>query len=172
MLTHMVSLSAAPTWEAIPYTGTKGLYCASIPDDASKFRIIKLCEDLGITIDHRKLHCTLMYCPDAAPSKESVDRCLHGCGGRITFVEYWTGHNDQGYLVAKIVSNDLQDMHERLIQAGAKHTYSPYNPHITLAKDIPMTEALEQRISQVNELLAPQSIRIAFNEQTISDMSD
>lgn len=170
MIRHMIAL-ASPEWEPVPYTGKNGLYCAVQPDDASKFRLIRLCEELGVTTDHRKLHCTLMYSKNDAPEDDHI-RDIEGTRprGRINYVEYWEGHNNKGYLVAKLVSEDVQLAHERLVRAGARHSYSPYNPHITLVSDLPATEGLKANIDRVNELLAQESISINFSNLTLSDI--
>lgn len=170
MLPYMVAI-ASPEWVPLPYTEENGLYCAVTPDDAGKFRIMRLCEELGVTTDHRKLHCTLVYSPEGAPKRDDIQGCVDpDIGARINFVEYWEGHDKKGYLVAKLVSDKLQVCNERLTRAGARHTYTPYNPHITLVSGLPMSAGLESRIEEVNRRLGEESLYIRFNDHTISDI--
>jgi 2'-5' RNA ligase len=166
----MIAL-ASPEWTPLPYTGESGLYCAVQPDDGSKFRIMRLCEELGVTTDHRKLHCTLVYSRNDAPPlneiQSSIDRASFG---RINFIEYWPGHDKKGYLVAKLVSDKLQAFHERLIRSGARHSFTPYSPHVTLTTGLPLTEELESNIKEVNRRLSEESIYVNFDDFTISDI--
>lgn len=172
MITYMIAL-ASPEWKPSPYTGENGLYCAVQPDDGSKFRIMRLCEELGITTDHRKLHCTLVYSRNDAPPLEEVQGCVdRATSGRVNFIEYWEGHDKEGYLVAKLVSDKLQVCHERLIRAGARHSFTPYSPHVTLTTGLPMTDGLKAKIDEVNRRLAEESIYVNFDDFTISDIKE
>jgi len=171
MLAYMLSLSS-PSWEPSPYTGQDGLYCAVQPDDATKFRVIRLCEDLGVVTDYNKLHCTIVYSREVALTQEVIDTCKNHPTGRITFIEYWSGHNNAGYLVAHVVSESAHMFHERLLRAGAEHTYNPYNPHMTLCKGLEMTDVLQASILEVNKKLAKESIYANFEGYTVCDISE
>ena len=70
--------------------------------------------------------------------------------GKIKEFEYWDGHNDKGYLVAKLDSPELCALNEKWKQLGLKHSFDDYTPHVTIvspfAENAPMVAALNQRL--------------------------
>lgn len=174
MIRNMIAL-ASPQWTPLPYTGKKGCYVAVQPDDASKFRIIRICEELGIGIDHRKLHCTIVYSPEGAPEEQKIRESgvLDGTHTAIiSHVQFWPGHDNKGYLSLSLVSTDLHKAFQRMQSLGARHTYHPYNPHVTLLSGVDMNEDFERRMQDVNRYLETEGVRIFFNSTTLSDMDD
>lgn len=118
------------------YTGQDGLYLSAIPDDVSMHKLVYLCREIGIYIkDPSKFHCTLMYSPKHAIPTDIIHGMCLSCSGlnaKISNIAYWIGHDNRNYIVACLDSTELQSRHKQLLNAGAKHTYSDYRPHITL----------------------------------------
>lgn len=156
------------SWEVKPFTGEQGCYAAVQPDMYSLFRLMSLCDVLGIVTDPRKFHCTVMYSPDRVPAVKEFNAEAEGY---IHEIAWWAGHNNKGYLSALLRSPQLQGCHKQLTDAGAKHTYSPYTPHITLATG-PLTLDLERAMKGLNESLKLDPIRIFFDSSVISDIKD
>lgn len=166
----MLSLSK-PELEYIEYTGTNGCYASMIPANQSKNQILQLCDELGVTTDADKLHCTVMY-SKAAPDKTLVDRfdllprlVVYG-----TSIDHWVGHDDKTYISLQLVSEGLIQEHAKLWAIGCEPTYCPYKPHITLTSDLEVTEDVKARIDQINKGLALNPLEMILINETISDL--
>tara|TARA_B100000700_G_scaffold88627_1_gene99935 strand:- start:51726 stop:52160 length:435 start_codon:yes stop_codon:yes gene_type:complete len=142
------------------------------PDDPSKLRIMDLCARLGVDTDPRKLHSTLMYSPELAPEPDTFTSYPSRATAQCRKVEYFPGHNNAGYLVATLDSDDLQSEHLRLKENGAKHTYDPYKPHVTLASHFDMTDELDEAMQAMNMELGANPVQFGFDSYTVSDIKD
>jgi len=169
MLANMLSMSG-PSWTPRPYTEGDGLYCAVQPDYGSKLRIMQLCEELGVTTDPSKLHCTIVYSETGTVPSDLIEALRTRPSGYLSSIAYWSGHDNSGFLVARVNSASAHTFHEDLVSAGAQHSHNPYNPHVTLVSDLAMTADLQERIAAVNAQLLEDSIYVNFEEYTISDI--
>lgn len=167
---HMISLANA-TWEVLPYTGENGCYCAVQPDTLSLLRIVQLCTDLGIVSDPRKFHCTILYSPTTTPDDLPADFDMASTA-QIIGLQWWPGHNEAGYLSAELMSPDMQAYHDKLLNMGANHTFSPYIPHVTLLKGVRLTGKLQERFDKINQELSRNPIPVRFDVSVISDIKD
>lgn len=167
---HMVSIANA-TWEVTPYSGENGCYCAVQPNTLSLLRLIELCNDLGIVSDPRKFHCTVMYSPEKAPKDLHSEYDMEA-SAQIVGLQWWPGHNNAGYLSAELYSPKLEKHHNSLLDMGAEHTFSPYNPHVTLMKGVQLTGGLEARFHTLNRSLLDNPIPVVFDISVVSDIKD
>lgn len=167
MIRVMIAL-ASPKLVHLPYTRENGCYVSTVPDDGSKFRLIELCEELGVETDHRALHCTLMYSKERAPEVDA--NRFSTASALCNEVSVFDGHDDRQYLVVNLVSDDLHRAHSRLLQAGCEHSFTPYRPHITLVSGVEVTDDLRSRINDVNRRLALDPMYVRFRSATVSDI--
>ena len=170
-ITFDLVASSGPELVLNEYTGANGIYVARIPDDASKYRIIRLCEELGVQTEHDKLHVTVMYSKIAPPVGTEF-----GGGSTITALcnalEVFVGHNGKKYLIMKLVTDDLIREHARFLQAGAVHSFVPYSPHVTLVSDVDVTADLESKIAVMNRQLALDPIYVVLINRSIADLKE
>ena len=167
-----IALSASLEEKQEAYTGDSGLYMHATPDDAGKYRILELCEQLSIEgVDAKSLHCTLMYSRNKAPDISDIPQS-NLMSILITEVKHWVGHDDRTYIVAGVTSTDVQWMHANLVRAGAEPSFVPYLPHITLMAGSPVDEKMQKQIDKVNKVLNRDPINMTLEKQPPSNISE
>lgn len=157
---------------SLSYTGKSGLYVSVTPvgmiSVLSRLREFRIPNLYGIS----KLHATLLYSRDRAPALVVAQQLLtSGQGTRypakpIKF-EYWEGHDKVGYLVLKLESKALVERHKEWAELG-QHSFE-YTPHMTIAKDLPLTPELKSTIEKLNSLTWP---AIYFDNEKIEDIDE
>lgn len=106
-------------------------------------------------------HCTVMYSKVLAPEVKLVDQALMGF---IKEVTHWIDHRGRNIVVAQIDSLDLQSIHNDLAAQGLEHSYTSYNPHITLGYDVGhIGPAARLWVNRMNERLSQRPLRISFD---------
>ena len=164
------------------YSGTNGFYAqasvpvASITPFKSTFeRILKTEMPLNQESDIG-LHCTIMY--SQAALRVSPQRALATnlpmqkafFEARVVGIDWWEGHDKEGYLVAKLVSSQLQARHKVWQMLGAVPTFSPYSPHITLLKG-PASYQFANQVESFNlALKAIGTEPVILRGETINDL--
>jgi len=142
-----------------------GLYCWLDPDDESLLVLQRLLRHAPFKTENlTKLHTTVLYCKGPIlPHDVTVpeDRKIPA---EITFLDVWTDHEGDTIVVAKLVSDELQDLHKELTGQGLKHNFDDYLPHMTLAKGIDLDAAARLWIDQRNRDLADEPLFIWFDE--------
>jgi len=165
----LISLSLNGT-----YTGTSGLYSPVYPTEKSAKAIRSLCNNR--TVGHLKLkegqHCTVMYCNTKAPPESKVlPFSKETYKAEAVKVEWWAGHDDKGYLVLQLESDDLQKEHARLVAAGCEATFEDYKPHITLASPYDLdSDDKKYQVKLINLSLRRTPLTLWFNNQGIEDI--
>lgn len=159
-----IAIAKGPILKHEDYDGQNGLYVAAAPDLASAERVLDLCNMLDIDLNPKKLHCTLMYSPEQAPSIEDAEFFTTNHGdvyGQINEIRSWIGHDKKTYIVAELVGESLQKAHQELLRLGAKHTYDPFTAHLTLdSQDEPLSVAQKRMIEKANLLLNKKPIDV------------
>lgn len=167
----LVSQSAIE-YDTIPYTGNNGTYVSAVPDQDSKEKIVKVAAELGIVVDPKSLHVTIVYNKDQAkplsslPSVDAKQRMF----AVINKIDHWVGHNDKTYIVMKLNSPAAIILNADFNRAGVPHSYIPFEPHISLSDDIAVDADMEDRIKMVNNFLAYDPITLYLIGINISDM--
>lgn len=126
--------------ESIIYNG---LYVSAKPDQASVDQLMSWATSTLTGFDLTspdKLHSTILYAKSYVVEHEVADRthqlalaAVPIIRGYIERIEYWDGHDKEGYTVAKVTSPDLEKLHKIWIDSGAIHSFEDYTPHITLS---------------------------------------
>lgn len=124
---------------------TDSCYVSVVPTKSSVYRLISFLENSGENLLQREYlndlysmcHVTIMYSKEKAPEKASVRPFQHyqyntPLIGTVTEFEECDGHNNEGYLVAKLDSPDLSKLHEKWKLLGCEHSFKDYEPHITI----------------------------------------
>lgn len=159
--------------EVIPYTGTSGCYSAMVPDNHTKKFFTEVGKVFGLTPDPESFHVTLMYSKqkilDVKPEAilDSVPKLVVT---KFAEVESWIDHKDRKIIVVKINKDTgLQEIHNTLIDAGAKHSFDDYQSHVTLGKVDKDFEITEQMKQKVQSLVADQPM-LVFKDLFIGDV--
>lgn len=148
--------------EIAPYTGTAGLYSAVLPVNRSKEVLSRIADVAGVWYNPDEFHCTLIYSPTTPNTLPEPTQS--------TFTARMTGlavyGDEKKVLVVTLDSAELQKEHHRLLSHGAKHTFSPYSPHVTLG---PVPDDFDQ--SKHSELVDTIAGKVLwFVNQQMSDL--
>jgi hypothetical protein len=164
------------------YTGEHGLYVSRVPDVFSVDKIVNLVHTSGLcTMDDKdisQLHCTIMYSPNPVrPDNgvEGMDRNdMHPvnlvCSAWVVRVEFWPGHDEEGYLVACLESKALHSIHRLWKLRGGVPTFPEYKPHITLKTPFEEYRGLTHKLKLVNSFLATEPLLIRLEKETVEDI--
>lgn len=146
-----------------PLTKESGAYVSVTPDATGLRTLSELAIALGVVTDVDKLHCTLSYAKNCFPTA-GADNCLR-FGAKIVGIEFWDGHDNDGYLVVKFDSPDLEARNRFWTSHGLKHSFDDYTPHSTLVSKLEKTPELIIRIGKVVRIAYGRSI--TFTNETI-----
>ncbi len=165
-----MSASAGNKHIVTEYTGTNGLYSSVLPDLAAITAIQAVATTLGIELDSSTIHCTVCYSKIAAdwreiPSYPATREFTAICNQ----VDHWVGHNNKTYVVLKLMSPDIVLMNAEIQRSGAKHTFVPFQPHVSLSDSTTVDLELQAKIDEVNSKLAYEPLVLRFNSLTIGD---
>lgn len=158
------------------YSGKSGLYASVSPVKgfAQFLKAVKpLLEEEGVKLyDEVDFHCTLMYSRDAAPHMIRVTKMLNEGPFRYAAwsdcVEYWDGHDGDGYLVLKLISRDLMLRNEQYKDLGCKHSFPTYEAHITLADKLEKPKC----IAEINRMLKNIKFEFVLGGEHVEDIKE
>lgn len=138
-----------------------GLYVSVEPDFRSRFRLKRLLSTAPFpTKSPDDLHCTLLYC-ESPPELVIIPEPI-SITSTINKVEIWN-HENHVYLVFSLDSPDLCALHRQLVKQGARHSFSQYKPHSTIAHNVDIDSSVLNWISKLNASLAAYKMPINFN---------
>lgn len=148
---------------------SSGTYVCALPDAESKKKLARLASVLGHPLTPEsidELHSTVMYAKGAFPTAVRFPRSLFGA--KVSGIEFWSGHDNDGYVVATLDSPDLKAEHRRWVARGLSHSFEDYSPHVTLFSKVEKTEDL---IAHVNSV-SPRAVGmlLTFDEIQIEGM--
>ena len=157
-----------PVFKMLEYTGRNGLYSSVKPDQNSVRYLMDLVKALGFDdVDADTLHCTIMYSKDSCPHETPGCDSSKEYKATVVKIQYWTGHDEKGYITAALKCPALHREHRRLKELGCTPTFD-YNPHITLYSGVSEDE-FERRVKDVQKMCGKE---ITLVNQTIGDLKD
>lgn len=184
-----LALLAESCWPAEPpvrtvdargLTGNGTTYACALPDRESWRAALEAVLATRPPFDPAELrdhaHVTLVYSRTAGADparlrlpEQGMRIEAHVCG-----LEYWDGHNDTGYVVLKLESQGLQDLHERFKAAGAEHSFPDYSPHMTVAAKVgPKTPEMAAWLERAApEIVAGRNLCLRFDRVKAEDIRD
>lgn len=159
---------------AADYTGTSGLYSQVELSPMSEAAIKKLCETAEIHGLDDDLHCTVMYCKENTPEREqAVQFSRETYTADAIKLDWWEGHDKQGYLVLQLKSPELSQEHERLVKLGCEATFDDYKPHITICHPFKIdSKQVEYKIKIANMSLRKSPMSLVLVNQKLEDLRD
>lgn len=118
------------------YDGTSGLYICVTPTRRSAEVLVAVGEVLGLKVDPKELHVTLMYSRQTVT--EVSARSWNDVMQKVAFpamingIELFGENSD--HVVVTLDSHDMSQEHLLLSRMGAKHSWDEFKPHCTLGK--------------------------------------
>lgn len=156
-----------------PFTGQNGVYVSLTPSLKTQRELYHLSNLVfeGFTRPVRiklpdEYHLTVMWSkvcpadPGLSPGKvylATLDR-----------LDYWVGHDNDGYLGAVLKSPAIQSLHQSWTDRGAEHSFPDLKIHVTLADKFRPTAELLRKIKGLSKRYAGTSLM--FGNETREDL--
>jgi len=158
----------------VPFDGTSGFYSKVFPTDYSKRKLSAWANKLR-PLDARlyeddKFHCTVIWSKVIPKSVGStlVPAAKGTFVAKLDHFEYWDGHDKDGYVVAVLQSPDLKGLHENWKSHGAVHSFSQYEPHVTLFDKFIPTPYLHRQLRMLSQ--KEKGSILSFNNETLENL--
>lgn len=153
------------------YNGESGVYVAVLPTQESKTQILNMIKDLNPPFPLKSFddeaHMTVVYSRNEHIDSSKIIIPEEIIALSIKF-EYWDGHDKDGYLVLKMISEPAQKLHDHILMLGAEHSFKEYSPHMTIIHGI--SEYKSNIIKWINEINKKFISKIIiFNTMTIDN---
>lgn len=156
-----------------PYTGNNGFYSYTKPSSES-IKHMRMVLKGWIDNPDEELHATIMYSSNTLEVKVANDMVSRGIiiPAHGNMLDYFTGHDQAGYIVLRLNSAELNNLHNKWKSAGLEpKTFKFYKPHITLSKDVgPKNSYLELRLEEINKKLILNPLFIQCDGEHIQDI--
>lgn len=153
-----------------PYTGEVGCFVSVEPDVDTSMKLLDWINRLGFELDameESRLHCTVVHSKEGAPLSYKINESVRYVA-RLQNIEFWSGHDNAGYLVATLQSPDLQARHRYWVAGGADHSFGDYAPHVTLKRFLTPSDAMYQRMRRLAD--RERGSILAFYNESIEDV--
>ena len=152
-----------------PYTGSNGFYAWVNPSNESLEDILEYFPEMNFTAKEVvDLHVTIMYSKTSIPVE---------CAAKVepkfsaavfaTSVDWWEGHNKEGYLVLKLTRDSIEQLHNKWKACGAVPTFEDYVPHMTMKTPFAKNQKL---LDVLNERLSTKRLQINLIQEQIQDL--
>ena len=144
-----------------------GTYICVLPDQDSIKTLLRIGDYLGLRVDSTELHCTLSYARSCFPkaAKTSKRRTFTAT---ITGLQFWDGHDNDGYLVVTLDSPSLVERNRYWAEHGLKHSFDDYSPHVTLVSKLDKTPELITAMDKTSRVFINRIL--GFNNETIEGL--
>jgi hypothetical protein len=86
----------------------------------------------------------------------------------IKGIEFWDGHDGDGYLVVTLDSPDLQELNRDWAARGLVHSFPDYSPHVTLKSKLSDSVSLQQKMTRI--IPKVKGFKLTFGQQTIEGL--
>lgn len=158
-----------------PFTGTAGIYVARDLTSFSKAKITAFLRSqfpsLSISeSDIEEQHCTVVYSKTCVRNPDTALPAASPARPKVSRLEFWEGHDKDGYLVAKLVDPKLIERHKFWLSEGAVHSFSPYEPHITLKTPLKQTPQFQKELAAANEFLRTIQLDVTLAGEVREDL--
>lgn len=150
------------------FSGKRGLY-VSVKPAGKLTALLNFLQDL-VRPDVTDLHCTVMYSKVAVHPVSAARLVASGptiYATRVVGLEFWDGHDNEGYLVAKLECEALRCRHAAWRALGAVASFQDYTPHMTLSTGVQYTP---RQLCAANKALSCYSLPLAFTGEHVEDL--
>ena len=139
-----------------------GVFCRAIPTTYSISHIIDFFSDVILV---RDLHCTLIFSKehyDALAIPDPAKNTFYDA--RVSHLSWIPGHDEEGYLIAHLISASMHKRNAELRAAGIIPTFDEYMCHMTLVNPAPFQDIYTAYAETMNSKLesGERSLEISF----------
>jgi 2'-5' RNA ligase len=168
------------TFDFTKMTGNGSTYACLAPASGETKRLLNLVVATRPPFDPNTLrdeaHVTLVYSREAQVDVAALDAGILGIkfpcvSARVVSVEYWEGHDKDGYAVLKLDSNQAAELNKAFQAAGAKHSFDDYQAHMTICGKVgPQTAEVSEWLQRINKYLDGNKFELCFDKVKVEDI--
>ena len=124
----------------------------------------------------KEAHVTIVYSRKAQVDTAALNAGILGVkfpcvSGYVTSVEYWEGHDKDGYAVLKLDCKGAAELNKAFQAAGAKHSFDDYQAHMTICGKVgPQTAEVSEWLQRINRYLDGNRFEICFDRIKVEDI--
>jgi hypothetical protein len=182
LMEAMESLAESMTIDVTKMSGNGSTYACLIPATGEAERFLDVVLKTAPPFDPETLrdeaHVTLVYSREKQVDMDKLNAGLlavrhDGATARAISVEYWEGHDKDGYAVLKLDSCDAAALNKAFIAAGCKHSFDDFQAHMSICSKVgPQTQAVSEWLQRINKFLDGNSVTIRFDRINIEDIKE
>lgn len=146
---------------------SSGTYVCALPDKDAVATLLRIGDYLGIKVDSSELHCTLSYAKGCFPKQAKTSKARR-FSARIAGLQFWDGHDNDGYLVVMLDSLSLIERNQYWAAHGLKHSFDDYSPHVTLVSKLDKTPELITAMDKTSRVFINRIL--VFTNETIEGL--
>ena len=174
-----VSLSEM-TFDLTKLSGNGTTYACLKPASGETRRLLDLVVSTRPPFDPDTLrdeaHVTLVYSRSAQVDVGVLNTGMLAIqmpcvSARVVSVEYWEGHDKDGYAVLKLDSREAALLNRAFQSAGAKHSFDDYQAHMTICGKVgPQTAEVSEWLRRINKYLDGNKFELCFDRICVEDI--
>lgn len=161
-------------------TGNGTAYARMDPAPGEALRLLSLVQATRPPFDPATLrdaaHVTIVYSRDAGIDLARLMArmpaiCRHPAEATAECVDYWEGHDKDGYAVFKLYFPAADGWNAELRAAGAEHSFDEFQAHMTICGKVgPRTPEVDAWLGRINAELAATRPSIVFDRIVLEDI--
>ena len=168
------------TFDFTKMSGNGSTYACLVPASGETKRLLDLVVSTRPPFNPTTLrdgaHVTLVYSREAQVDVTALDAGMLGIQfpcveARVVSVEYWEGHDKDGYAVLKLDSPQAAALNKSFQAAGAKHSFDDYQAHMTICGKVgPQTAEVSEWLQRINKYLDGNKFELCFDKVKVEDI--
>ena len=180
LMEAVATLTESMTIDASKLSGNGSTYACLVPASGETRRVLDVVVKTMPPFDPETLrdeaHVTLVYSREQQVDMTALNAGMlaieYGCAtARAVGVEYWEGHDKDGYAVLKLESSDAAALNKAFIAAGCKHSFDDFQAHMSICSKVgPETQAVREWLQRINKFLDGNIVTLRFNKIKIEDI--
>lgn len=156
------------------YTKENGIYvCAELSKkslDVLNKWLIETNPPFSIEYYQNEAHMTIMYSKHSYANLKFLEFPTDNIFGLSIAFEYWEGHDKDGYVVLKIISDAAKNLNKRISDSGAEHSFNDYTSHVTINNKVgPVTDDVKHWLEIATAKIKKTPFILEFDAIKISD---
>ena len=167
--------------DATKFSGNGSTYACLVPAAGETLRLLDVVLGTQPPFDPSTLrdeaHVTLVYSREQQVDLVRFQRDymtnmgLKPVTATVDRVEYWEGHDKDGYAVFKLQSPEAAGLNGVLIACGAKHSFDNYQAHMTICGKVgPQTAEVSEWLQRINKYLDGNKFELCFDKVKVEDI--
>ena len=180
LMEAVATLAESMTIDTTKLSGNGSTYACLVPAPGETRRILDIVVKTMPPFNPETLrdeaHVTIVYSREQQVDMDALNAGMlaieYGCAtARAVGVEYWEGHDKDGYAVLKLESRDAAALNKAFIAAGCKHSFPDFQAHMSICSKVgPRTQAVDEWLERIGRHLSGNVVTLRFDRIKIEDI--